>query len=234
MKTLLLKFAGPLQSWGTDSHFETRHTDQYPSKSAVIGLLAACLGYQRNDDSDIQHLNDLDYAVRVDQTGQTIRDYQTVKKYKKNGELDRNYVTNRYYLEDAVFIAAVSSSDSRWIDEIAEAVKNPYFQPFLGRRSCPPQADIFLGVNEKGAVAALTELPWQASTWYQRKHNNHVPLYADSYLLESNRANYRYDYVISFSQERGRKFRMRQESVIYVDVHSEFEHDAFEALGDQL
>ena len=39
MKTILLKFSGPMQSWGTDSHFETRHTDHHPSKSAVLGLL---------------------------------------------------------------------------------------------------------------------------------------------------------------------------------------------------
>ena len=54
MKTILLKFAGPLQSWGTSSHFETRHTDFYPSKSAVIGLLAASLGYRRDEDEKIQ------------------------------------------------------------------------------------------------------------------------------------------------------------------------------------
>lgn len=39
--TILLKLAGPLQSWGTSSHFETRATDRYPSKSAVLGILAA-------------------------------------------------------------------------------------------------------------------------------------------------------------------------------------------------
>ena len=54
MKTILLKFAGPLQSWGTDSHFETRHTDFYPSKSGVIGLIAAGLGYGRDEDEKIQ------------------------------------------------------------------------------------------------------------------------------------------------------------------------------------
>ena len=33
MKSIVLKLAGPLQSWGTNSYFETRHTDLYPSKS---------------------------------------------------------------------------------------------------------------------------------------------------------------------------------------------------------
>lgn len=53
MKTILLKFAGPLQSWGTSSHFETRHTDFYPSKSSVIGLIASSLGYRRDDDEKL-------------------------------------------------------------------------------------------------------------------------------------------------------------------------------------
>ncbi|MFB0972276.1 MAG: CRISPR-associated protein Cas5, partial [Neofamilia sp.] len=63
MKTILLKFAGPLQSWGTDSHFETRKTDFYPSKSAIIGIIAASFGYERDDNEKIQELNELDFAV---------------------------------------------------------------------------------------------------------------------------------------------------------------------------
>ena len=87
MKTILLKFSGPLQSWGTNSHFETRHTDLYPSKSAVIGLIAGCLGYRRTEDDRIQRLNNLVFAVRVDQKGGLLRDYHIAKSYKKNGEL---------------------------------------------------------------------------------------------------------------------------------------------------
>ena len=51
MKTLLLKLSGPMQSWGTSSHFNTRHTDLYPSKSAIIGMLAASLGYRRDENT---------------------------------------------------------------------------------------------------------------------------------------------------------------------------------------
>ena len=87
MKSLLLKFSGPLQSWGTDSHFETRHTDYYPSKSAVVGMIAAAFGYRRSADCDeaIAKLNDLDFAVRIDQQGNLLRDYHIAAKYKSNG-----------------------------------------------------------------------------------------------------------------------------------------------------
>ena len=87
MKTILLKFSGPLQSWGTDSHFETRHTDFHPSKSAVLGLLAASLGWRR-DDERIADLNRFCFAVRVDQPGSMLKDYHTGLDYEitVNGE----------------------------------------------------------------------------------------------------------------------------------------------------
>ena len=57
MSTLLLRLAGPLQSWGTDSKFEVRRTENEPSKSGVIGLVAAALGIRRNE--EISELNSL-------------------------------------------------------------------------------------------------------------------------------------------------------------------------------
>ena len=128
MKTILLKFGGPMQSWGTSSHFETRNTDYYPSKSAVIGVIAASFGYSRDEDEKIRKLNELDFAVRVDQVGLLKKDYHIASKYKNDGSFERNYVTNRYYLEDAVFVVAISSKDEDLIEEIYVAIKNPYFQ----------------------------------------------------------------------------------------------------------
>lgn len=232
MKTLLLKFAGPLQSWGTGSHFETRHTDRYPSKSAVVGYLGAGLGYRRNDDR-IQDLNYLQYAVRVDQEGHILRDYQTAKKYKSNGDLERTYVTNRYYIEDAVFVVAIGSEDNEQIISLAEKIQKPYFQPYLGRRSLPPTADSFLGIRETDAIASLTSLQWQAAEWYQKSHSGHIPIYADAELLPDIVGDsYRKDIAVSFSN-RGRKYLSRAEKKIYIDVIREVvEHDAFGALGE--
>lgn len=47
MATLLLRLAAPLQAWGADSKFETRKTNREPTKSGVIGLLAAALGLRQ-------------------------------------------------------------------------------------------------------------------------------------------------------------------------------------------
>ncbi|MFP1719108.1 type I-E CRISPR-associated protein Cas5/CasD [Gardnerella sp. Marseille-Q9185] len=164
MKSLLLKFAGPLQSWGTDSHFETRHTDYYPSKSAVIGMVAAAFGYRRSTDCDeeIVKLNDLDFAVRIDQQGNLLRDYHIAAKYKSNGNFEKNYVTNRYYLEDAIFLVAIGSDNEKLIDSINNALRSPYFQSSLGRRSLPPTADFILGVEDCGVIQALLTYEWLA------------------------------------------------------------------------
>ena len=49
MKTLLMRLAGPMQSWGTQSQFRERDTGLEPSKSGVIGLLCAALGRPREE-----------------------------------------------------------------------------------------------------------------------------------------------------------------------------------------
>ena len=235
MKTVLLKFSGPLQSWGTDSHFETRHTDSHPSKSGVIGLIAAGLGCRRDDEETLNRLNSLGFAVRIDQVGQLLRDYHTAKKYKENGTFERTYVTNRYYLQDAVFVVALSSCNDKLINDVIKAVTEPYYSLFLGRRSLPPTADLLLGVLDADAITVLKEYPWQASTWYQKRNSNRLQIFADEALLDSRSVRIRNDEAVSFSQITGRKFRPRKEARIFVDVEITDrieEHDAYGAIGE--
>ncbi len=212
MKTLLLKLGGPMQSWGTSSHFETRTTDYYPSKSGLVGMIAACFGYRRDDDEKIQRLNDLDFAVRIDQEGALGKDYHIATKTKPNGTFEKFYVTNRYYMEDAVFVVSLSHEDSQWMDEIETALRYPYFQPFMGRRSCPLPIDFLIGTSDKSALEALEDLPWQAANWYKNKHKNYrADIYADKDLSPGSPAKMRNDRVVSFSQKE-RKFGPRFEA----------------------
>ena len=92
MATLLLRLAAPLQSWGSDSKFETRKTDREPTKSGVVGLLAAALGLRRDDTEGLARLNGLRFAVRADQEGSLLVDFHTAKSR------DTSYVTYRHYL----------------------------------------------------------------------------------------------------------------------------------------
>ena len=232
MRTLLLKFAGPLQSWGTASDFEIRHTDLYPSKSAVIGLIAASLGYRRNDDERNQKLNKLDFAVRIDQNGNLLRDYHTAKSYKKSGEVLRTYVTNRYYIEDGAFTIALGHNNNKLIEDISYAIQDPYFQTYMGRRALPLNSDFYLGLVGDDVISSLKDLPWQASDWYKKNNKDidSLTIYADSHLLANKGKHYRKDEVVSFDQ-KSRTFTYRYESREKITLIKE-EHDAFEALGD--
>jgi len=49
MKTLTIKLKAPLQAYGNEVTFRRRTTSPYPTKSAVIGMISASLGYSRND-----------------------------------------------------------------------------------------------------------------------------------------------------------------------------------------
>ena len=247
MKTILLKFAGPLQSYGTSSHFETRYTEYYPSKSAVIGLLAACLGYRRDDAENLRELSKLKLAVRIDQDGTLLRDYHIARSHKDTGAELRTYVTNRYYLEDALFVVALSGMDEL-IDTLTKAIKSPYFQPFMGRRSLPVPVDFFLGVSAEDFLDSLRNLPWQAAPWYKKKKRKQgigekisLEVYADEEILKDekiSRSKLRRDIPISFSQ-KGRQFAFRQEACISIEVLSgieqglgaeDIEHDVFSTL----
>ena len=247
MKTILLKLSGPLQSYGTSSYFQTRYTDYYPSKSAVLGLLAACLGYRRDEEEKLRELSTLKFAVRIDQQGGLLKDYHIAITDKEIVEIPQTYVTNRYYLEDALFVVALSGMDEL-IDTLTKAIKSPYFQPFMGRRSLPVPVDFFLGESAEDILDSFRNLPWQAAPWYKKKKRKQgigekisLEVYADEEILKDekiSRSKLRRDIPISFSQ-KGRQFAFRQEACISIEVLSgiekglgaeDIEHDVFSTL----
>ncbi len=240
MKTILLKFAGPMQSWGTDSHFETRHTDLYPSKSAVLGLIGAALGIRR-DDAAIKELEKIKFATRIDREGSLLKDYHIVRKYKASGDIEGTYVTERYYLEDAVFVVAISHEDSNLIEKIYEALNRPYFQMFLGRRSIPVLADFILGYFDGDISSVLEKCEWQAKDYYKKRYKQSqkaLDVYCDKGIFDNtDREALRQDKVISFSKkDRQFSFRYEAHTKIYVK-NSIFEaedtnHNIFDLVGE--
>ena len=96
MATLLLRLAAPLQSWGMDSKFETRKTNREPTKSGIIGLLSAALGLRRDETEEIEKLNQLRFAVRVDREGSLLIDYHTAGNSLPWKSSKQTYVTQRH------------------------------------------------------------------------------------------------------------------------------------------
>ncbi len=163
MVTLLLRLAGPLQSWGVDSKFETRTTRRAPSKSGVVGMIASAMG--RNRDDSIDDLASLQFGVRIDQEGTLLKDYHTAHSPKSS---KASYVTNRHYLENGCFLVGLEG-DERKLEEVESALKSPVYPLYLGRRSCPPTGKMVLGMRDKDLYSALRDEPWLASEWYRKE-----------------------------------------------------------------
>lgn len=150
MPTLLLRLAAPLQSWGSSSKFETRTTEKMPTKSGVIGLLAAALGLGR--DAELSALSALKFGVRADREGEDMTDFHTAHSK------DNSYITYRHYLSDAAFLAGFEGEE-KLLAELETALKNPRSPLFLGRRSCPPTLPLVIGIREEPLESALRNEP---------------------------------------------------------------------------
>ncbi|GAB2456921.1 type I-E CRISPR-associated protein Cas5/CasD [Nocardioides hungaricus] len=173
MSILLLRLDGPLQAWGDASRFVRRHTRAEPTKSGVLGLLAAAQGRRRTD--PVEDLASLRFGVRVDQRGRLIRDFQTAIR-RTRARSEAMPLSYRYYLADAVFVAAVEGDDAL-IAGLDEAVRQPAFPLYLGRRSCVPSGEeISLGTRSAGLLEALRAEPWLARPWYQKQQGRTVHL----------------------------------------------------------
>ncbi|GAB3695500.1 type I-E CRISPR-associated protein Cas5/CasD [Corynebacterium nasicanis] len=191
-----------MQSWGDSSRYKQRTTNPVPTKSGIVGLLAAAQGRRRTD--PVEDLAELTLAVRVDQPGSLLRDYQTAMA---EGAKHASLVT-RYYLSDAVFVAAVESPHREIVDGLAAALRNPRYPLYLGRRSCPAPVNLVLKVVDKPGVEALHAEEWHASQSHRKARAKSVelPIYRDARPGETGIA--RQDVPVSFSQEH-RVYRWR-------------------------
>ena len=200
--SLLLLLKGPLQSWGDESRYTTRATGSTPSKSGVIGLLAAAQGRHRTD--PLEDLVRLDYAVRVDQSGALLRDYQTSQPWQKDPNASAKLVS-RYFLSDAAFVAAIGAENRSILEGLQGNLYQPAYPLFLGRRSCPAPANLDLGIVEGNVVTALMENEeWHATLSHKKERGEEVllPIYRDGKPGEAGTP--RQDVPISFSQEHRR------------------------------
>ncbi len=198
MTVLLLRLAGPLQAWGDSSRFARRDTGWYPTKSGVLGLLAAAEGRRRTD--EIEDLANLRFGIRVDQPGQLERDFQTAINWSTGKSMPLSY---RYYLADAVFVAGVEG-DRSLLEALNSALSNPVFPLYLGRRSCPTSGRVSLGVVRGDLESALRAEEWHAARWHRRGQSQRVDLelVVDAGQGNTDPTEIRRDVPLSFSPER--------------------------------
>jgi len=170
---LVFDLYGPFASFGDVAVGEYRPTYSYPSKSAIVGLLAASLGIKRKEGDLLQALNDdLRVAVLVLSSGHLLRDFHTIQVpsatqlkhhtiFSRKDELSlkkqNTIISTRDYRMDSYYRVAVwSETGAHDLEKLQKAMSFPKFTPYLGRKSCPLalpfKAEIIDAVNTKTAL----------------------------------------------------------------------------------
>lgn len=162
---LILKLDGVLQAWGRESFEGLRPSELFPGRSALLGLIGACLGIDRLDQNSQQALAlSLGFAVRVDQQGQKMTDYHTVKdaRVDYHGLKTHDTIqTWREYWQDAKYTLAIWNTENATIllPQVKAAIQKPIYTPVLGRRSCALSRPLFecevIAANHLEALALL-------------------------------------------------------------------------------
>jgi len=159
-----------MQSWGTTSRFDQRDTGKEPSKSGIVGLLAAALGIDRENWTDLEPLARLSMGIRHDRPGVPKRDYQTAQRIisADRSKIHDTAVTTRDYLADAAFLVGLEGGGRSSMERIHAALRNPVWPLALGRKSYVPSESIWIenAVQDAPLRDVLARWPWIGS---QRK-----------------------------------------------------------------
>lgn len=155
MNYLLFRLYGPLVSWGDLAVGTRRPSQRHPSKSAVLGLVAAALGLEREDPRQRDLFLDYKLGVKLIYSGDPLVDYHTIQVrsqeskrrfYNRQQELalPRNQLntilSSRDYYQDQLSVIALWSENDTPVfsmQQIITALQRPKFHLYLGRKSCP-------------------------------------------------------------------------------------------------
>jgi len=182
MQFLVFPIYAPLASWGDVAVGEYRPTFGYPTRSAVLGIVASALGITRQDEAEHAELaRELGVAVAVYGEGSLLRDYHTaqsasasdLKKRPHRTRADElalpkdelnTILSTRDYRQDAISIVMLygRSNAPKWtLEALAKAMDHPAFAPYAGRRACPlavPMAPSLVEADDLVAALAASQV----------------------------------------------------------------------------
>ena len=151
---LVFQLHGPMASWGVDAPGEVRHSHMLPSRSALLGLLAAALGIRRDEEARLNDFNQhYAFVLCASHDPRWARDYHTVQMPKEvrkaryfsrrdelsDPELLSALVSRRDYYTDAWWMVAVGQTPYApySLEQLRDALQQPVFPLYLGRKSHP-------------------------------------------------------------------------------------------------
>lgn len=158
---LALYLDAPLQSWGYQSRFDRRTTLPYPTRSGVIGLISAAMGIDRGDTHALRRFDVVQITVLTFRHGPSMIDFHTVgggydrltekrfivhtaqNKLRPPGQ--ETVVTHREFLQHAKY-GAIVIGPPIVIVEIADALIDPVWGIWLGRKACVPASPVHQGI----------------------------------------------------------------------------------------
>lgn len=173
MEYLVFRLYGPLASWGEAAVGGDRPSGLTPTRSAVLGMIAAGLGIKREDTERLNALRlSIGVAIKSYSTGSLVRDYHTAqvpsqdKKrhfYTRKDELSiakeklNTVLSSRDYRSDGYWVVAIwQQPDKAYsLAEIKEGLVKPIFTPYLGRKACPLAVPLFPQLIESSLKSAL-------------------------------------------------------------------------------
>lgn len=152
-KFLLFTVYAPFASWGEIAVGETRGSWNRPSRSAVLGLIAASFGIDRGDQDAHDALSrGYGVAVRLDAAGYSLTDYHTAqtvgesvvrkarprtrKALLEAGAL-QTILSRRTYRQDALATCAlwIEETPFRPLEGVQAALQRPHFVLYAGRKA---------------------------------------------------------------------------------------------------
>lgn len=183
MDYLVFQLTAPLAAWGDVAVGEYRGSREHPGVSALIGLLGAALGVRREDEAAHLALRDgYLFAVGVVAAGQLLRDYHTAQVPGRSALKGRPHATRqdelnlprhelntilstRDYRQGAAYAVAVQveAGAPHTLTALAQALREPRFVLYLGRKCCPPAAPLAPQVTQ--ADSACAALRAYLATW---------------------------------------------------------------------
>lgn len=151
---LIFQLHGPMASWGVDAPGEVRHSHELPSRSALLGLLAASLGIRRDEEERLSEFNrHYAFLLCASRAPRWARDYHTIQMPKEvrkaryfsrreelnDPELLSALISRRDYYTDAWWMVAIAqTADAPYsLAQLQEGLRHPVFPLYLGRKSHP-------------------------------------------------------------------------------------------------
>ena len=170
---LLFQLYAPLASWGDQAVGPERPSADHPSRSALLGLLAAALGIERRDDAAHARLSGAcRFGVKLHAPGLALRDFHSIQTPPENRRAHHRHtrrdalreeklgtlLSYRSYRQDSASVVAVwLENDEYALQELAGALTHPHYPLYLGRKSCPPALPLHPCIIGAGSLRAALD-----------------------------------------------------------------------------